>query len=425
MSKISLLYFGIIFSVQANTFSLKKLVKEALRSSPAYKISKANLSTSQLQQKNSFSAFLPSLDIQAVQGYQNQKPINPENKWSNELRLSLNSQIYNNGTNFLNYKRSKLSLLRSKVQFEQSIAQICLDISSEYYNYSLLSEILKIEKFQLSLVRKQFRSIKDQYQQGRKTRIDFIRFKSRLQRAKLSKKRAEINKSKSIEDIKRLIAWTGKTLSIKAEPIKPLRRNIFSKPIPSLDNHYVSRIAATSKTINQIGIDLERRKYWPEISVDAGASYTNSSYLRGLNSFSNDYQTDWSALLTIEFNLWDWGIRKRNIALQKNEVSRLNSRIDNDLLTINSDLEKLVFDIDQQKDNYFLNRELVTLEKSNYKTIKGDYQRGKASFLDLVNSLNDLTSAKVSYLNSYYQTKLLLAQYFFHQGNLHEKILNN
>lgn len=422
---ILILVLVVSHSTLAKSYTLKELIDIALKNSPDYKISQANLTVTKFEKENSFSAFLPSLDIQAIQGYQDRKPIRSDDNWTSELKLSLSSQIYNNGINFLNYDKSKLSLSRAEIEYKRNIANICLKLSKGYYRYSLLNETHKIQRSQLSQIKKQFLSVKNQYEQGRKTRIDFIRFKSRLQRAKLSVSQAEVEKKKSLEDIVKLIAWERPYIDIKVDVAHSFSRKYIPQEKIDIKSHYDAQIAHFSKAINNLNIDLEKRRYGPEIFLDTGASYANSNYLGRSDSFSNDYKANWSALLTVKFNLWDWGIRRKSVSIQKNKAKRENFKVDNTLLILKANINKLMLDIDQQEKNYFLNKELVELEEKNYKTIDGNYKRGEASFLDLIDSLDNLTSAKESYLSSYFQLKGLLAEYFYHQGNIYEKIGNN
>lgn len=422
---IRILILGILFipfSLAARSLTLRNLVEEALLNSPSRKISIKNLDINKLKYKNSSSVFWPSLDIQVTQGFWPDKPTTGESDWTSELKLVLTSKIYNNGINIINYDKSQLALTQSEIENQKNISKVCLEISKEYYNYSLLNELLNIQKKQLSLVEKQFISIESQYKQGRKTRIDFIRFKSRLQRAKLSIKLAQMNKEKSIEDLKRLVAWSQPSMTIKSESIDSFDLDTIPNKAPELKNHFESKIASISKTINNLNINIEEQKYGPEISLNAGGSYTNTDYLSGNNSFLTEYDTNVSALLSVKLNLWDWGTRKRNVSIQKGEALKENFLLDKELLSVKANINKLMLDIKQQKENYLLNKELVVLEKDNYRIIENNYRKGKSTFLDLVNSLDNLTASKEAYLINYFHLKSLASEYHYHKGNIYEQI---
>lgn len=406
----------------AKGLSLNELVEFALKNSPSYKNTINSLSISEMQKSNAFSTSLPSLDIQTVQGYQDSEPVETESELSSELKLSLSAKLYDNGSNFINHDRFKKQHLKRVIELKRDRAKLCLGISNEYYNYLLSSQVLKIQISQYQLLQKQFQSIQSLYRQGRKKRIDFVRFKARLQRANLSKKQALITQSKSLEELKEMLAWGDSPLIIGTVENKNLNLQDWPLKPPQLNNHYESKIANYDREINDFSIDLQKRKYLPEVYFDAGASYTNADYLSDSDSFRDDRQTDVSALLTVKFNLWDWGIRRRHLSISRLEVANLNNGISEKLLSVRAQINKLMLNIAQEKENYELNKELMGLEKKNFNSINTSYKEGQTTFLDLINSLDNFTAAQESYYRNYYQLKNSIAEYYFHEGTLYEKI---
>lgn len=408
----------------AKPLELKELINHAITHSPSFKNSINNLTITELRKENAFSSFLPSLDLEAIHGLRDGNPLDPFDKYPSELQLSLTSTLYNNGTNFINYDRAKFENKAGLIELERDRSLLCLNLSREYYNYTLAAKVLQVQEFQYALLKKQFRSIENQYRQGRKTRIDYIRFKARLQRADLSMQQAQVTKSKSIEEIKKIINWSTDLLEIFVEEKIELKDQIPTK-IPSLEDHYDYQLAQLGKSINQFDVTLAKRRYWPELFFNANASYTNSDYSQGFDSFSDKRQTNWEALITLRFNLWDWGTRKRNLTIATIEKETRNNTIDDNLLVLQSTINKLLLDIKQQKKNYLLNNELVLLEKNNYETIEQSYRSGRSTFLDLINALNNYTSSQESFYRDLFQLKSFIAEYQHHQGTLYETIQNN
>ncbi len=411
--------------VAAKGLSLKDLIDYAVKNSPTYKNSLNSLTINEMQKENAFANFLPSLDIQTLQGYRNGEPLAPANELSSQLQLSLATRLYDNGSKFINYDSTHLRYLQSQVELERDLAQLCLEISREYYNYLISSQLLSIQNSQYKLLQKQFLSVKSLYRQGRQKRIDFVRFKARVQRANLSKKQAEITRKRSLVELKRILAWKDDLLVIESSSKVSLNINKIPSIVPDIENHYETKIANYEREINDFTIDLEKRKYWPEVSLDTGVTYNNSEYLRGIDSFEENRQTDWSAVLSVRFNLWDWGVRRRNVAISRLQTSTANNIVTNRLLSLRTQIDVLILNIVQEKENYQLNKELMSLERKNFTAIKKSYRNGKTTFLDLINSLDNYTAAQQSYFTNFYQLKNSLAEYYFHEGTLYEKIQTN
>lgn len=421
---LSLCFSSLCFADGTKALSLQDLVEHALKNSPTYLNAVNNLAISKLNNKNSAAAFLPSLDLETVQGYQSGDPVEPVDNWPGRLQLALGATLYNNGSNFINYKQSKLGVERSRIELEQAKAQICLEISNEYYNYQLATKLLEVQEAQYSLLQKQFRSVEEMYQNGYKKRIDFVRFKTRLRRANLSRKQSNIVKEKSLIELKRILAWKNSPLNIKADSSFNFENKLkeASTDTVAIQNHYIYKTAAFSKEINQLGVGFERRKYWPEVFVNTGLNYQNNDYLSGLDSFEDNKQLDWFALLTFRYNLWDWRIRRRNLKSSKLTAGVLNNSIESDLLSLRARIDRLKIDIIQQGENYFLNKELVELERGNFSFINNSYKSGKTTFLDLIGALDNYTSAQESYYNNLYLLKKSISEHYFNKGDLYEKI---
>ena len=369
-----------------------------------------------------FTVFFPSLDILSTQGYRDGGPRSHDDQWSSELALSLRSQIYSNGLNILDYRRAKLEKKRGALRWERDRAQLCLELSREYFNYSLALETFKVQEVQYKLLGKQFKSVESQYKRGQKKRIDYVRFKARLQRAKLGVQQANVVIKRGLEEIKRVIGWKGGELSVAAMKAVNLDLGKIPENPLNIEDHYEYKIVELSRKINDDAVTRERKKYFPELSLAADASYAQEDYLSGTGTSNDQGGMNWSAMLTIRFNLWDWGKRRRNVAIANLERMNRNNALDGHLLSLKGTIRKLLMDIKQRKESFLLNRELVELEKNNYATLEENYRRGMTTFLDLINALNDYTSSRQSWFGDFFQLKILMAEFYFHQGVIYETI---
>ena len=404
---------------------LSDLVEYALKHSLSFKNSQNQLKIDELRLSNSFYRFFPSLDIRSAQGYRDGRFGPNDDKWSSELTLSMNSRLYDNGLNILNHRRLKLEGKRGILEWERARGRLCLKLSQEYFNYSLAIKIFNIQSFQYKLLEKQFKSVESGYKQGLKSRIDYVRFKARLQRAQLGMQQADVVRSRRLEELKRIIGWKGGGGFEIAVPEKgDFGMDKILGQAPNFEEHYDYKITELSKKINKYTVVQERKKYLPELFLAADASYAYEDYLSGRGSLDDNGRTNWSASLTIKFNLWDWGERRRNVAIANLEAMNRNNTLEDNLLSLKSSINKLLFDIKQRKESFLLNKELVKLEKNNYTTLERSYRRGMTTFLDLINALNDYTSSRESSFMEFFQLKNLMAEFYFHQGNLYETIKN-
>ena len=400
---------------------LKRMVEYGLKNSPTFQKSRNDRVISQIQLETAFSQFWPSLDLTAAHSWYSKDYKNP----SGHLTLSLTETLYNNGTHHINYHIAKLKRRLSEIKFKRDRDDFCLDIIRAYNNYSLAEQIHLVQGFQYSLLLKQFKSIEQKYKGGEKTHVEYLRFKAQLQRANLSLKAADNDKRKFVEFLKALIGWKGEALHIKSA--KPNKKEDFEKhSLPSLINHYDYQMAGLQKSIDDKKVSLARRKYYPEWFVSGHLTYKNPDYLGRSNSWGASEQSEHigsSLLLTLRYNLWDWGTRRRDVALAKIERNSSHHILDARILNLKTEISNLMLDIKQLKENYELSRKWVDLEKKSFESLQKDYRNGRTTFLDLVDSVANYIAAKEFFYRNHFNLSSSIAEYHFHRGQLYEKII--
>ena len=402
-------------------FALKDLVKHALVHSPMSKNSTHRLRINHFKVKNAVSQFFPSLDLKSDLGYRENNMILQDTPLTTGLTLSLSETLYNNGANITAYNIAKQENSRSFVEYARDQSQICLDVIREYSNYSFLIYLLEVQKAQYELIKQRFQLTEEQYKYGGEKRIDFLRFKAEFQRNQMLISQIETAIHQSIEHIKSIIGFIGLSLTISPMKVTEVNyKTVDDKKIEDiLKNHYEYKIADYSKNINKAQVQLEERKYWPSITVDANMGYLNSNH-----EFYRSDPVNLSAFITLRYNLWDWGIRKRNISIAKVTSYIQNNDIDQSLLRLKTQIETLFLSINQQVNNLNSSKELIDLEKEAYDFITRDYYNGSLTFLDFINASDNYKRAQESYYTNFFNLKKLFAEYKHHKGDLYENINN-
>ena len=400
---------------------LKDLIKHALIHSAISKNSTHRLRINHFKVRNAVSQFFPSLDLKTDLGYRKDGITPPDNPLTTGLTLSLSETLYNNGANITAYHIAKQENSRSFVEYARDQSQICLDVIREYSNYSLLTHLLEVQKAQYELIKQRFQLTEEGYKYGGEKRIDFLRFKAEFQRNQILISQTETAIHQSVERIKSVIGFTNTLLTIS--PMKITESNYKTVAIKEIEdifkNHYEYKIADYSKNINKAYVQLEERKYWPSITVDANMSYLNSNH----EMYRSD-PVNLSAFITLRYNLWDWGIRKRNVSIAKATSYIQNNNIDQYLLRLKTQIETLFLSINQQVNNLNSSKELIGLEKEAYDSITRDYQNGLLTFLDFINASDNYKRAQESYYTNFFNLKKLFAEYEHHKGDLYEDINN-
>jgi outer membrane protein len=426
------------------TQKLADLVKLAIENSPTYDSFKMQMSVSEMAKKNALSVMLPQLDLSATHGYAKNDGINPWDR--GVIGLGLSETLYDNGQSLISYQKSKYQQEISQLQVQLALEDLSLQVSLAYFDYQLAQAVFKVKKFQNQLLLKQFHSIEEAYQHGIKPRIDYLRFMASVKRSNIELITYQNRIKQAIFQIQNIVGIANKEniqLNLeRAHQEDGAKAHIFHLDTeetawvePSYTSHLQYRIADLKKQFNQMQVSVANRRYWPNINLSSNLKRTVSEYTRDngrsasllfnnhdQNASGATGQTYWEALVSINFNLWDWGLRNRNVQISKAQARIDNNVVQTDLLQLKNNLQNLMINLNQFYSNYQLSTELLELEQRTYRQLEENYRNGKATFLDIVNGVNDYSAAQESYYTNYYELKKTLMQYFFHKAELYAHI---
>ncbi|MBF0298183.1 MAG: TolC family protein [Oligoflexia bacterium] len=388
-----------------------------------------------LSKKNAFAAFLPSLDFQATHGlhdsYSNYN--NPQkNMWTSNLSLDLSETFYDNGVSRANYKISQLKKQKSELNYKKELERLTSDFCNEFLNYSYLKKLLSVQEEQLSLLKRQNEIISKTYYQGLKTKKDYLRSKTDLNRM-------GVDLLATINSIERSKMELFKLINLPYEeypktnfiPIDEnndtLKFNLNTTfETPKIESYIEYKNSLLQQDITELETSMIDRKNWPELSISSGVSYSTNTYMGSTKSwhtsFTDNDSTSWNILFKINYNILDWGVRSRNKEMALNRQISEKKQFESDVLVLKTNMSKLLIDLQERISNFKNSEELLLLEKDSYQLIYAEYRNGKVQYLDLITALKSLIDAKTRFYSAFYDLKKGIFSYYFNQGTLHDFI---
>lgn len=408
-------------------FDLKKTVQFAIENSPAFDSPKRELDIATLEEKSAFARQLPSLDLTATHGPQEDSvPGTLASRTKSEFILGLSESLYDNGVTQTNYQIAKIKKQQAELVFENQRNKLSLAVVNAFIKYSLAVKLVEIQEKQFNLIRKQYELISKNYHEGLKTKKDYLRFKTQVSRGEINLLNARSNIETSKQELIRLIraGVSKETAVFEFQPLSfELQPTDLSNSEISVENHKEFAAAQLQKQVNNLTADLTRRKYWPEWHITAGASYSSADYLNTGKSFEDNDRWGWNALLTVKYNFLDWGIRSRDRQVAQLRNSVQDNLLETQMLTLQSDINQLQINLQQMQKNYGLAKELFALETSNIQLIEREYRNGQVAYLDLITGLQDLSDSQVKFFTASADLQSARYNLLFHQGSLYENLI--
>lgn len=407
----------------------REAIQLAVENSPTLDSVRAEKKIRDLEYENSFSVFLPQLDLTATHGVQGSEPSTTRNNLASELSLQLTETLYDNGVSLTKYQTAKLQKEIADLKYKDERDKLALEVALEYFRYALAKTLEDVQKQQYEIVNSQYKSTASQYRQGVKTERDYIRFKSELRRSEIQLQEAKNATEASRLQLLRLLGYAPDKMpvALEFEPVGIDARAISQIPTkaPDISNHYQYRIADLEKKVLENDVYLAKREFWPRLYLTAGATYHAGDYLGSNVALTERDSTSWNALITLRFNLLDWGARSRNISIAAARLRQTENTITNNLNALSAENLKLMSNLKTSFQNYALARELLDLETKSYRFLETEYRNGKTSYLTVVVGLRDLLSAKVQMYTSYFDLRGQLLRYRYHEGELYDSIVNH
>ncbi len=413
-------------NLYSSELNLKDLLVIAAKNSQEINIAEKNYENANLNTKNEYAKFFPQMSARSNLGISDTIPKSKDNLWDSSIGVNLQETIYDNGRRHLGYKSSKINNEMMRLNLNLTKATHFISIIDAYYDYAAARKNLDLNNSKLAILKKQFKSIKNSYQSGIRKKEDFLRFRSQLSSTELIVKRSESSIKLAYNNISNLI---GQRIDPSIQIIStPKITDIFITQISddeklSPQSHFLHKIHDLEKSVDAIDLKLVQKPRLPEVAVTASANYKTDSFIGTGNRITERDSFDWGVALQLSYTIWDHGTIKRNIqakrnSLKINELNRLQS-----LESIDERQKSIMINIKLEKENYALNKQINETAKSTFEVIKRNYRYGKVNYLDYLNSITELFSSELAYINSYYGLKKTYARVLFHKGELNEDSL--
>ncbi|MGK5085861.1 TolC family protein [Bdellovibrionota bacterium FG-1] len=223
-------------------FTLNAAVRFALENSPAFDTAQKTEAVRELEYRSAITKLLPAVDFSATHGLQNNISIsgdntlltpNPASPWYSSLGLGMSATLYDNGVSLTNLKITGLNRDLAAVSTLKARDSLILSVVAEFYRYSLDTSLREVKKQQQALLYKQFQTLSSQYQQGFKTKSDFLRLKTQVQQAEIDQMNAQNNIERSAAELRKLIGIGFRETALSDfEPVTVRRERQIEAKIP-------------------------------------------------------------------------------------------------------------------------------------------------------------------------------------------------
>jgi len=271
-----------------------------------------------------------------------------------------------------------------------------------------MEELLKAQQGAMKLAENNYNNINEKYKLGMVSKYDLLR--ADLSMASIKPKIL------NVEKLLKLITINLKTMLRIPERTRiiiygKLEHNSYELEL----SEFIKKSLLNSSEILQLNMQLKKAtnllkiayaQYIPDFSIIARYSYRSDAFKFTSNNWDNNYTIN----LGISFPIFT-GLKR---SAQVGEMKVMKKILDLNLKQLNDGtrtmVKELYFTVDEEYKNIQTGLKSIETAKEGVRIADLNYKEGLISILELNTSFNQLTNAKVAYLQAAYNYKIALSE---------------
>jgi outer membrane protein TolC len=421
---ILLLLSGVGGFCQEPTMDLTvdQAIKLALANSTAYQISHQEVRQYRYRLMQNFG-FLPEATLQGSKildeklmsieippFYPGAEPTKATLRFQKNYAFSFQivQPVFTGGKIFFNYKNAELDLRIAKEREKNSEADTILNVRKMFYNIQILLELQKAHQEAFSLAESNYNNVKKSFDLGMVSQYDLLRAELAFSATRPDVLRVENLLETSTLGLKLMLGLPAtQELRLQGELGYQQMQLELAK---LLQNSMKNRSELVQLQMQKQKIDnllkITWAQYIPNFSLVASYSY-QSDYFKFTKNNWDDY---YNISLGVSFPIFT-GLKR---SAQVGEMNVMKKIMDLNVKQL-SDATRLEVEsgyrtISQEYENIQMGLKNMASAKEGVRIAELNYHEGMITILELNSSYNELTRAKVNYLQALYNYNIAIAE---------------
>lgn len=316
--------------------------------------------------------------------------------------------VFTGGKIFFTYKNAELDLKLAKEKESNSRADTVLNVKKMFYNIQIIQELLKAHNEAYALSESNYNNVKKSFDLGMVSQYDLLRAELAFSATRPDVLRVENLLETSMLGLKLMLGLpSSREIRLQGELGY---RQLQLERVKLLQSSLKNRSELLQMQMQKQKIDnllkITWAQYIPNFSLVANYSY-QSDYFKFNSSNWDDY---FNISLGVSFPIFT-GLKR---SAQVGEMRVMKKIMDLNLKQLNDatrlEVESGYRTINQEYENIQLGLKNMESAKEGVRIAELNYREGMITILELNSSYNELTRAKVNYLQALYNYNIAIAE---------------
>lgn len=342
--------------------------------------------------------------------------------------LSISAPLVDGGKQgaLIEASRHQVSLRQLALSLRQE--ELIYSLVEDFSRLSLLSSLEELRTESLKVLTRQRDSLENSLRQGLRMKSDFLSADLEVKLAKTKLDELRFRRLNKVIDIRERV---GQEDGDDREVTVPQHPATFSQSttadteaqlkVTDLLEYRLLERQRHQEQLNVAGAKLARR---PDVNAKIFAGMRND--LVGENFLFDRRNSKFAeASVSLEYPLWDWGIRERQVmnAITEERIAAL--RFEEGRLRLRRLVSQLAIERQQLTAGWDLARSIQEQARASYQAFEQSYRLGRASFSDLVAAHLKLMNSREALLTSEVDLYLNQEKELMLKGKLSERFFSS
>ncbi len=280
---------------------------------------------------------------------------------------------------------------------------VTVNVSKAFYDVLLTEQDIKVLDDDIVRLERNLKDTYNQYQGGLVDKTDYKRATISLNNSKAQRKTDQETLKAKYAVLIQLMGYTGKDPLHLAYDSVIMEQEVVldTMAVPDYNQRIEFQQLMTQKRLQQAEVKYQKWAYIPTVSAGAGYSLNYLNPELG-KLYSNNFPTSYAGL-TVSVPIFQGTQRTQNIRIAELQLTRINWDVVNLQSQINSQYVQALATYKSNLNNYYVQRDNLSLAREVFNTIELQYRSGVKAYLDLITSETDLRTAQVNYSDALYQ----------------------
>ena len=333
-----------------------------------------------------------------------------DHAWS--FDITARQVLYSGGGVTASVKSQQLALEAATLAFQAVINDALLDVRVRFYTVVVNREKIIVQEQNVELLKRQLQDVKNRFEAGTVSNFEVLRAEVALANAQPALITARNDHRLAIETLRQALGYvTANDANVARIPeflgtldFKPtsfeLRTALTEARKQRPDLQRLQKLEAAAAE----GVTIGRSGYYPNLSL-----YGSYDWRRAPLSSTKSSLDGWTVGLQSQWNIFDGRATAGRVAQARSFLEQTKLALAEAQLAVDIDVRRAISIFQQSTELAEASKKVVEQAEESVRLANARFGAGTATQLDVLQSQNELTTARLNQLEAYYSYNVSVA----------------